>query len=99
MIQETTCSLFSESGLKVGDIDLRVTYIVTSKGTPQQHDDPGSSAEIDVPGVEMLNAPKAGRPAQWVDAWDWLYEWAGEWADRHADLLAAAARLEGGGGV
>jgi hypothetical protein len=90
---ETTCSLFNEDGSALGEVDVRIEYVVLSHGMPPQPDDPGSPAEVDVVHVQMQNAPKSGRPAQWVDAWDWLWEWGCEWADKNADDLAAKARL------
>jgi hypothetical protein len=90
---ETTCSMFNKDGSVLGEIDVRIEYVVLSQGMPPQPDDPGSPAEVDVVHIEMQNAPKSGRPAQWVDAWDWLWEWGGEWADKNANDLAAKARL------
>jgi hypothetical protein len=92
---ETTCSMFNKDGSVLGEIDVRIEYVVLSQGMPPQPDDPGSPAEVDVVHIEMQNAPKSGRPAQWVDAWDWLWEWGCEWADKNANDLAAKARLGG----
>jgi hypothetical protein len=96
---ETTFSPRDKKGEEVGEIELRITYRVNSWGCParvhfDENDHPAEAPEVDVIHVEMLNAPKSGREAVWIDVWDWLYEWAGEWCDRHAASLVGKARLE-----
>lgn len=93
---ETTCLLFDKDGSALCEVDVRIEYVVLSRGMPPQPDDPGAPAEVDVVYVEMQDAPKSGRPAQWVDAWDWLWDWGCKWADKNANDLAAKARLDEG---
>ncbi len=98
-IYETTLSPHDKSGKHVGDIDVRITYAVSSYGAPArihftENDHPAEFAEIDVIHVEMLNAPKSGREATYIDAWDWLYDWAIDWCNEFASELAGAARLD-----
>lgn len=81
---ETTLSPHNRRNQVIGDIDVRITYAVNS---------PAESAEIDVTHVEMLNAPKSGHKAVYIDAWDWIYDWAIEWCNEFASELAGAARL------
>ena len=45
---ETTCSMFNKDGSVLGEIDVRIEYVVLSQGMPPQPDDPGSPAEVDV---------------------------------------------------
>ena len=83
----------------LGEIDVRITYEVTGWGRParinyNEHDYPAEGPEIDVIHVEMLNAPKSGSKAVYIDAWDWLFDKACKWADEHGDFLVSVARLE-----
>ncbi len=96
---ETSVSVCDPEGSVIGDIDVRITYVVTSHGSParvhyDELDHPAEPAEVDVVHVEMLNAPKSGSKATYIDAWDWLFDWAGDWCAEHAEELAACARLK-----
>ncbi len=96
---ETCFSPAGPDGKPVGDIELRITYEVTSFGRParvhyDEHDYPAESAEVDLIHVEMLNAPKSGRKAEYIDAWDWLFDWVTDWCGEHAAELAAAVSLD-----
>ncbi len=96
---ETTFSPHDAKGEHVGDIDVRIEYAVNSYGAParvhfDENDHPAEAPEIDVIHVEMENAPKSGRKAEYIDAWDWLYDWAIEWCAENADDLAGKARLD-----
>jgi len=79
---EFSLPIYDAKATRIGDVDVRVGYCV---------DD---DVSINVYEVEMLNAPKSGRKAVYIDAWDWLYEAACDWCDENAYDLVAAARLE-----
>jgi len=96
---ETTFTPCDSMGNPVGDIDVRITYVVLNFGCPariryDENDHPAEPAEVDVVHVEMLNAPKAGREAVYIDAWDWLFDWVYDWCDEYATELAGQANLE-----
>lgn len=96
---EVTLSLHDDTGKYVGDIDVRITYVVLSYGTParvhfDENDHPEEAPEIDWIHVEMLNSPKSGEEAVYIDAWGWLYDWATDWVNGHANELVTAARLD-----
>jgi len=96
---EFTLTSCDASGKAVGDIDLKIEYVVSSWGAParinfNEHDCPAEGPELDVVHVQMLNAPKSGSKSVYVDAWDWLYDQAGGWADAHIGELIAIASLD-----
>jgi len=98
---ETTLSLYGPEGKSadaVGDIDVRITYVVDSFGTPtrirfDENDHPAEAPEINVVYIEMLDAPKVGSKAVYIDCWDWLHDFATDWATEHSAELAAVASL------
>lgn len=98
---ETTCSVHAcddATDKNVGDIKVRITYVVDSWGAParvhyDENDLPAEAPEINLVHAEMLNAPKSGRDPIYIDAWDWLFDWASDFCNENAADLAGKARL------
>ena len=98
-IYDMTLSPSDQTGKHIGDIDVRITYVVDSWGAParvnyDENDHPAEAPTINIVHVEMLNAPKSGRDPVYIDAWDWLCDWAAAWCDEFAEELAGKARLD-----
>lgn len=98
-LHETTLTMYDAKGVEIGDIDVQIEYVVTSRGSParihyDENDHPAEAGEIDVVHVWMLNVPSSSAEPQWVHCWDWLYDAACSWANENASDLAAKARLE-----
>ena len=99
---ETSIDVFGPCGANVGalgEIDIKLTYAVTSWGTPEQGPsyasggEPAEGPEIEVSRVYM-DITGTGR---FLDAFPWLFEEIDEWAYEHIDELIANAgeELEG----
>ena len=99
---ETTLSLYAVTMPHrcLGDIDVKITFEVTSWGRPEQGPsyasggEPAEGPEVDMVHVVMRNAPASGSAPKYIEAWDWIHEWAGEWVTSHTSELAAVASLE-----
>jgi len=104
---DTSIMLFDSPHAHIGEIDARITYRVTSWGSPAVRylsngdpGDPAEPAEIEVDSVEMALEPREAVGAEdlpyvyteWVDAWDWLADHVGELAEGElADELVTEA--------
>ena len=93
---DATIDVFNAKGKCVGNIDVRLHYRVTSWGRParinyNENDHPAEGPEVDLYHAEMLNEPKAGRQAIWIDAFDWLYDMCIDYADENVSEMVGSA--------